>query len=118
VEEFSIDPSYYVQPDADGDFRNGAIFHIQRNAHGGSTSTPVGRYFTTRPWIGAEGYHPHSRVDCIVRDHQLAPDERWLAQRLTEELLSRSIIAEPFWLSWHRARELGGEAHGEVFDLD
>ena len=79
-------------------------------------STPIARYFITRPDIGAEGYHPHSRIDCIVRDHELAPAEEWLARRLVAVLLERAVVAEPLWVSWHRAEELGGDAYGEVFD--
>jgi len=118
MSDLPIDTNYYATSDAEGEFRNGEIFHIERNPRGGSVSTPIGRYFTTRPSTGAEGFHPHSRIDCIVRDHELAPAEDWLARRLVVALLERAVVAEPLWLSWHRAKELGGEARGEVFDFD
>lgn len=113
-----IDTNFYVTSDAEGGFRNGEIFHLERTVQGGSLATPIGRYFTTKPNIGAEGYHPHSRIDCFVRDHELAPAEDWLARRLVDALLKSAVVAEPLWVSWHRAKELGGEARGEVFDFD
>lgn len=114
----SIDADFYAQSDAGGQFQNGQIFHIERNSDGGSTSTPIGCYFITRPDIGAEGFYPHSRMDCFVRNHRLAPAEDWLAKRLLEALLANKNIAEPIWVSWHRADELGGEARGAVFDCN
>lgn len=113
-----IDMNFYVTSDAEGGFEHGEIFHIERTGQGGSIATPIGRYFTTKPNIGAEGYHPHSRIDCVVRDHKLAPAEDWLARRLVDALLKDALVAEPLWVSWHRAKELGGEARGEVFDFD
>jgi len=118
VPDVQIDPNFYVQSDADGNFRTGQIFHIARNSHGGSMSTPIGRYFITLPNIGAEGYNTHSRMDCFVRSPPLAPAEDWLAKCLLGALLAGGFVAEPVWVSWHRAEELGGEARGAVFDLD
>jgi hypothetical protein len=114
----SIDTNFYVTSDAEGGFRHGEIFHIERGGQGGSLATPIGRFFTTESNIGVEGYHPHSRIDCFVRDHELAPTEDWLARRLVDALLKSGVVSEPLWVSWHRAKEVGGEARGEVFDFD
>jgi hypothetical protein len=65
-----------------------------------------------------EGYFPHSRVDCYVMDHELAPDPAWLARTLLNELLRQGGISEPIWLEWHRSNPMDGEARGEVFDFD
>jgi len=118
MSDLPLDPKFFARSDAEGRFQNGEIFHIKRNSQGGTVSTPIARYFTTRPEIGAEGYHPHWRIDCTVRDHGLAPAEDWLARRLVDALLERGAVTEPVWVSWHRAKELGGEARGEVFDFD
>jgi hypothetical protein len=116
--DLAIGLNFYAASDADGGFRNGMIFHVERNASGGSVSTPIARYFTTRPDVGAEGYHSHERIDCIVRDHPLAPAEDWLGRQLADVLLARQVVTEPIWVSWHRATEIGGEARGHVFDFD
>jgi hypothetical protein len=117
MKSLHLNPDFYITPDADGAFRQGQILHVKRNAvGGGSVATPVGRYFAWRPDIGAEGYHPYWRLDCFVRDHELAPAEDWLARQLADALLGSGIVSEPLWLGWHRATEMGGEARGEVFN--
>jgi hypothetical protein len=116
MHQLNIDPSFYITASADGTFHSGRVFHISRNSSGGSTSTPVGYYFVWRPDIGAEGYHLHWRVDCFVRDHQLAPSPRWLGTVLADALLSTASVSEPLWISWHSSKELAGEARGQVFD--
>lgn len=113
-----VDTNLFITSDAEGGFRHGEIFHVERNADGGTLNTPIGRYFTTKPNIEVEGYHPHSRIDCFVREHELAPAEEWLTRRLSDVLLKNAIVEEPLWISWHRAKEIGGEARGEVFDFD
>lgn len=118
MQTLPIDTNLFITSDAEGGFRHGEIFHVERNAHGGSLETPIGRYFVTKPNIGVEGFHPHSRIDCFVRDHELTPAEEWLTRRLVDALLKNSIVTEPLWISWHRAKEIGGEARGEVFDFD
>ena len=113
-----IDSNFYVRSDAEGGFRNGEIFHSERTVQGGSIATPVGCYFTTKPDIPEEGFNPHSRIDCFLWDHELTPAEDWLTRRLVDALLLSAVVAEPLWVSWHRAKELGGEARGEVYNFD
>lgn len=109
---------FLATPDGDGKHLHGQIYHQAPTGHGGGLLTPVARYFVWPADIGPEGYHRHWRVDCFVRHHQLSPPEDWLARRLVDALLTHGIIDEPVWVSWHLARETGGEARGEVFDPD
>jgi hypothetical protein len=113
-----LSDSFYADGDRAGTFQSGEIYHIARNRHGGSTATPIGRFFITEPEIGAEGYHPHKRLDCFVRDHSLSPSAEWLGRTLTAALLSTGNISGPVWTSWHLANEIGGSATGDVFDFD
>lgn len=116
IPHLPIDADYHVAPHRDG-FRSGIVFHIKRNAVGsGWVSTPIARFFVTRPDIGAEGYNLYERLDCYVRDHPLSPDDGWLARRLADALLAEGVVTEPLWIGWHHARESGGEARGQVFE--
>src|SRR5262245_40636227 len=96
---------------------SGEVCHVVRNSAGGAISTPVARFFAWRP-VHAENFHPHCRVDCFVRAHEVSPDPKVLGKALAEALLSKAICTEPLWVSWHRSEELGGTNFGEVFDLD
>ena len=113
-----VDQSHYATRNRDELFSGGEVFHSAKNTNGGSVDTPVARFFVTKPEIGAEGYHPHSRVDCVVFHSALVPDPASLARRLTDELLARRPVQEPLWLGWWTGQELSGEARGEVFDFD
>jgi hypothetical protein len=95
----------------------GEVYHVARNEHGGAMWTPVVRYFAWRP-SPADGYHSHWRLECFVRDDELAPDPEWVGKALTDALVSQQVLSEPLWVSWHRSQELGGEERGEVFDQD
>ncbi|ADV14936.1 hypothetical protein Mesci_5929 [Mesorhizobium ciceri biovar biserrulae WSM1271] len=114
----NLSPDYYAVSDAAGLFQNGVIFHISRNRSGGSVSTPVGRFYVSRPEIPPEGYFPHCRLDCYVDDDSLSPEAAWLARVLLDKLILAGAASEPIWLSWHQSNELGGEHRGEVFDFD
>ncbi|KAA3448548.1 hypothetical protein C7I87_21380 [Mesorhizobium sp. SARCC-RB16n] len=118
MDRLNLSTDYYATSDADGRFQHGVIFHITRNKAGGSISTPVGRFYTWRPEIHPEGYFDHSRVDCYVDDHRLAPEPSWLARTLLGALVELGSVSEPIWLGWHRSKELDGEERGKVFDLD
>ena len=115
-EPLELSDNFIARPDSNPTL--GEVFHVARNEHGGSVWTPVVQYFAWRPSTGAEGFHPHWRLDCFVRDHELAPDHEWVGKALANALTSQGGISEPLWVSWHRSRELGGEARGQVFDLD
>jgi hypothetical protein len=110
--------SYYIVSDAEGVYRSGSIFHIARNSRGGSTSTPVGMYFSWRPDVAAFDQRPHWRIDCFVRDHKLAPAADWLGRALADALIGSSAVSEPLWVSWHSSNELGGEPRGRLFEDD
>jgi hypothetical protein len=96
---------------------SGEVYHVQRNAEGGATFTPVARFFAWRP-DHAENVDPHWRVDCFVRSHELSPHPKVLGKALAEGLLRDAVCSEPLWVSWHRSEEIGGTNFGEVFDFD
>lgn len=115
--EFALSPDFYYVADRSGSV-SGEVYHIVKNRHGGSISTPIARFFVSSPPLSVEGFNDHRRVDCYVRKHELAPEQRWLAKRLTDSLIERGVVTQPIWLSWHSSVEISGEALGEVFDLD
>ncbi|RVG73601.1 hypothetical protein CN223_25215 [Sinorhizobium meliloti] len=116
----SIDLSsdFYAEPSGDGTFVHGRVYHIARNADGGSLSTPVARFYVTQPRLPVEGYHEHMRLDCFVNDRKLVPEPDRLAQLLLHALVRQQAISEPLWLSWHYSEELAGQNYGDVFDFD
>ncbi|MGL4635025.1 MAG: hypothetical protein ACRCWF_03510 [Beijerinckiaceae bacterium] len=114
----ALDPTFYIEADEVGVFHSGLIYHILRNSQGGSVSTPIGRYFTSRPALQAEGILPHWRIDCFVIEHKLAPQADWLGKALANALIKSASVTEPLWVSWHSSKELGGEPMGDVFDFD
>jgi hypothetical protein len=115
-----LSPDYVAEGAADGAFGSGVIYHFAPNQTGrGGVFTPVGRFHVWNPTIGAEGYNPHQRIDCYLRDaHELAPDPAWMTRALCDALVRNGTVREPVWLGWHRSTELGGEPRGEVFDFD
>src|SRR5687768_6348238 len=116
--DLPLSDSFYAAGDIDGNLGSGEAYHIVRNRFGGSVDTPIARFYITRPEIGAEGVHPHSRLDCFVRRHSLSPSPEWLARTLADALIAHGALAEPAWISWHASEEVGGEPRGEVFDPD
>lgn len=118
MHKLPLTEDFFATPDGEGKYLHGRVYHQALNEHGGGVLTPIARYFVWPADIGPEGFHPHSRVDCFVRDHELAPPEDWLARRLADALLRHGVIEEPVWVSWHLARETGGEARGGVCDFD
>lgn len=119
MKNLELSPDFYVEWSEDNDFRSGEIYHIKRNwTGGGSVSWSVARFFITNARIPVEGVSPHQRLDCFVSNTTLVPKPEKLARLLFEILRSRGLIDEPAWLSWHVAKEQGGAAFGEVFDLD
>ena|SRR5690242_21862828 len=93
----------------------GEVFHIVRNSHGGSNSTPIARFTAFLPKFADEGFHRHWRLDCYVRRHKLSPEPQWLGERLAESLLERRVVDEPLWVSWHSSDEISGKPYGRVF---
>ena len=89
----------------------------ERKCPQGHVVTPIARFFAWRP-VHPEGYHPHWRVDCFVRVHELSPEPKMLGKALAKGLLQEAICTEPLWVSWHRSEEIGGTNFGEVFDFD
>jgi hypothetical protein len=87
---------------------SGEVYRVDRpNGSAGATFTPVALFFAWRA-VHTENFHPHWRVDCFVRAHQLSPDLKDLGIALAEGLLREAISSEPLWVSWHRSEELGG----------
>jgi hypothetical protein len=114
---FSIAPSFDAACVIGSEFISGDVYHVERNSAGGANLTPIAHFFVSRP-AEREGIHPHWRVDCFVRVHQLSPEPKVLGKALAEGLLQEGICIEPLWVSWHRSEEVGGTNFGEVFDLD
>ena len=110
--------NYNADCNARGDeIRIGEVYHVVRNNAGGSTSTPIARYFVWRPTY-LEGFNEHWRIDCYVREHTLSPDAKTLGLALRDALNRESLCDSPCWVSWHRSNEIGGEPMGEVFDFE
>ena len=114
---FALDRTYEAECQVGETFRAGEIYHVIRNKHGGANSTPIARFFCSRP-VFIEGFHAHWRADCYVRQHKLSPSPEWLGKELVAALRREDICTEPIWVSWHSSSELGGEARGEVFELE
>ena len=94
----------------------GELFVVVQNTSGGQMATAMGSYFGTTQ--GDELFHPHWRIDCFVRRHELMPEPEVLGQGLATALEAEGVCSQPIWVSWYLAEELGGKARGEVFDLD
>ncbi|MGF6256614.1 hypothetical protein [Ensifer sp. ZNC0028] len=116
--QLELSPEFYAECDEGASFREGEVFHRLVNARGGSLATPVARFFASRPRIAAEGFHKHTRLDCFINDRKLVPQPERLAERILAALIRNGSISEPIWLGWHRSEEIGGRAHGAVFDFD
>lgn len=96
----------------------GEVFHVVRpTAGGGANLTPIARYYGHRPEF-LDNFNEHWRIDCYVRDHPLAPDHRFLGERLTEALVREGVITQPVWMSAYRSSGESGRAYGEVFSDD
>lgn len=96
----------------------GEVFHVTRpSAGGGATLTPIARYYGYRLEF-IENFNKHWRIDCYLRDHPLAPDHRFLGERLAEALVREGLITEPVWMSAFRSSGECGRAYGEVFSDD
>ncbi len=117
MHKFAISEKFEADYVEEEKSRIGEVYFIERNSSGGAMLTPIARFFAWRP-ASTEGFHPHWRVDCFVRQHKLAPEAGWLGKALTEALIQNDICERPIWTSWHTSEELQGEAFGEVFDLD
>lgn len=114
---FQISENFVADCQVSVDTRIGAIYHIKYNAAGGSVMTPVAQYFAWRPNI-PEGYHPHWRVDCYIRDHTLAGDAKSMTKSLALALQKSELCAQPMWVGWHKTEEMSGEVYGELWDDD
>jgi hypothetical protein len=118
MRQLELSQSYYAEGDGAGTFQSGQVYHVIRNVEGGSWNTPIARFFISTPLLSPEGYHPHQRLDCFVRNHELSPPPEWLGRVLADALVSSGSLVEPFWVSWHMADELDGEERGQVFDYE
>lgn len=114
---FSIAPTLDAVCLISSEFVSGDVYHVQRNSAGGANFTPIARFFAWRP-VHVENYHPHWRVDCFVRGHELSSEPKIIAKALAKGLLQEAICTEPLWVSWHQSKEIGGTNFGEVFDFD
>ena len=117
MNRFPIMPGYDGICDLLQDARVGEVYHVVYNSAGGSNSTPIARFFASRPKF-IEGFNAHWRLDCFVREHALAPDPALLGDALLQALIANRVLEVPVWVSWHRSSELGGKALGEVFEVD
>ena len=116
--EFDLNNTYRADFKETPDVRIGQIYHVLPNKVGtGSVSTPVARYFAWQPEY-IEGVNPHWRIDCFVRDHQLAGDPKEMAKLLTAKLQELHWCDLPIWVSWHKSSELGGEKLGDLWEAD
>lgn len=114
----AIDATFEVECSPSALAFSGEIYHVSRNRLGsGSISTPVARFFCWHPTV-SEGFNPHWRVDCYVREHALSPEPTWIGKALASLLQRNGYCAEPIWVSWHRSSEVGGESYGEVFERE
>ncbi len=96
----------------------GEVFHVTRpSAGGGAILTPIARYYCYRLEF-IENFNKHWRIDCYLRDHPLAPDHRFLGERLAEALVREGLITEPVWMSAFRSSGECGRAYGEVCSDD
>ena len=118
IEHFDLGDSYKVECQIREGHQAGEIYHLQRNRIGrGATLTPIARFFVWRPDY-TEGVNPHWRVDCYAKRHRLSGDPEKLAKALSAALLERGICEAPMWVGWHRSEDLGGQAVGDLFELD
>jgi hypothetical protein len=82
--------------------RIGELYHVARNKSGGAIMTPIGRYFAWRPQF-IEGYFAYWRVDCFVRQHNLAPDAKLLGEALIDTLIKEGYAKSQFGYLFTRA---------------
>jgi hypothetical protein len=111
-----LSSEFYAESSDWESFPQGEVFHFVGNARGGSLSVQVARFYVSRPRLHAEGVHQHTRLDCFVSDRKLVPKPDRLARLLLTALTNKKTISEPIWLSWHHSTEIGGQAHGDLFD--
>jgi len=90
-----------VSPEA----RAGELFHVAKNSAGGALMTPIARYFIWRPEF-VEGFKKHWRIDCFIRDHELAPAAKTLKEALVPARKKEGLCEEPVWLSLHQREEV------------
>jgi hypothetical protein len=120
----TLSPSTKASFETDGQLFYGQIVHVADNKGGfGQVWTPIAKYYVRRWSAGpldgvSENIRPHTRIECFVREHKLAPDPELLAKQLLTVLVDAKKVSEPIWLSWLRYQELGGVPQGEVLDLD
>lgn len=118
MRRFDVMPDYEADcPIIQDEVRIAEVYHYERNAAGGSVRTPIARYFAWKPEY-AENFHDHWRIDCYVRQHERSPDPKTLGRTLRNALIRESLCSEPCWVAWHRSEAIGGEAAGDVYDLD
>jgi hypothetical protein len=119
----TLNPNAKASVETDGQLFDGQVVHVAYNTGFGEAWTPIAQYYVRRwrpgPLDGvAEDVRQHTRIDCYVREHELAPNPEAIATQLLEALIEAKKVSEPIWLSWHRSRELGGTPRGQLFDLD
>src|SRR5436309_579079 len=91
---FSIAPTLDAACLISSEFVSGEVYDVERNAAGGANFTPIARFFAWRP-VHVENYHPHWRVDCFVRVHELSPEPKVVGKTLANSLLKEAICTEP-----------------------
>jgi hypothetical protein len=87
----------------------------------GFAVTPVGRFFARGPDF-CEGFCPHRRVDCFLRQRAtnyrgegpLVGDTAAVGEGLAAALLRESLCSEPLLVCWHWAEQVGTRAFGKV----
>ena len=80
---FSIAPTFDAACLIGSEFVSGEVYQVERNSAGGANSTPIARFFAWRP-VHPEGSHPHWRVDCFVRVHELSPEPKVIGKALAK----------------------------------
>ncbi|NGM19838.1 hypothetical protein G3576_07410 [Roseomonas stagni] len=120
MREIVIAEEFVAKPDGAGQFLHGEIHHVTRwPAVGtGAMYTPVAKYFVWPGVAAPEVLRPHWRIDCVLREHHLAPAPDWLGRRLADAMMLHGIVREPLAVTWQIATAVGSESRGPIWDGD
>lgn len=121
MREIVIAEDFVAWPDGAGQFLHGEIHHVARRPNAGEWGgrlTPIARYFVWPGIATPDIFRPHWSIDCVLREHHLAPAPDWLGRRLADALMRHGIVQEPLRITWQIATAVGGESRGHLWDDD